>query len=569
MDTLIAPVRAHAERRLLGRYRLLERLGEGGFGVVWRAHDEQLRREVALKRIALPPPARDDARAPRQPGAVERAQREAQAAARLSHPAIVALYEAQAEGDCFYLVSELVHGATLAQLIAERAIEPQRAAQVGVAIAGALEHAHARGVIHRDVKPHNILVPHEPHRRAAIAKLTDFGGATLAGADALTRTDEVLGTLAYMSPEQSEGREAGEPSDLYSLALVLYETLAGANPVRGSTPAATARRIGRPVPPLTHRRPDLPHELTHAIDRALAPSPPQRGTLAELRMALEDAVHAGLHAPRPARGGRWERAERSERGELEEPADRTELAEREDPADPADPADHDDAERPASPLRARLQLPRVVWLGLGVALAVWLAARGLPGAGLLVLAATAPLLALPRRAGPGWMAAALAPALGVVGLAGAYPALAAQAGRWRARAALGALGYWWLCLAEPLVGRRLWLGATGVPARARWEGSLEVAAAHVLGGVLTLGVLGGAALWAVGAAVLPCIVRGRSALLDIGAVSIWSAALIAAAPTLGHGPPFALAHPSPRGAAVGAVLGALLAVAARALRGPV
>src|SRR5205807_4816615 len=151
--------------------------------------------------------------------------------------------------------------------------------QIGIALADALAHAHARGVIHRDVKPQNVLVPHEREQEPltargspAVAKLTDFGGARLAGDDVLTRTGDVLGTLAYMAPEQSDGGEVGEAADLYSLALILYEALCGVNPVRGPTPAATARRIGRPLEPLERSRGDLPRALTRALDRALAPA---------------------------------------------------------------------------------------------------------------------------------------------------------------------------------------------------------------------------------------------------------------------------------------------------------
>ncbi len=230
---------------VLGRYRLLECLGAGGFGVVWRARDELLHREVAVKRVSLGPDVDS-----------ERASREALASARLAHPAIVALYEACAIQDAFYLISELVHGRTLAQLIASRALSDEQVLEIGVALASALAHAHARGVIHRDIKPQNVLVPDQLEERAptsegflGAAKLTDFGGASLAGEDVLTCTGDVLGTLAYMAPEQSEGREVGEQADLYSLALVLYEALTGANPVRGATPAATARRIGGSVPP--------------------------------------------------------------------------------------------------------------------------------------------------------------------------------------------------------------------------------------------------------------------------------------------------------------------------------
>ena len=263
---------------MLERYRLHERLGAGGFGVVWRASDELLQREVALKRIPLG--AGDDG---------DRAMREALVCARLSHPAIVALYEACVRDRAMYLISELVEGRTLGSLITEGNLPDRQVFEIGIALCGALAHAHDRGVIHRDIKPQNVLVPDRCEQPLQAAKLTDFGGASLAGEDILTRTGDVLGTLAYMAPEQSEGKPAGEPADLYSLALVLYEALCGVNPVRGANPAETARRIGRPVEPLARRRPDLPPALTVAIDGALATSPPARGGLRELRCALEAA----------------------------------------------------------------------------------------------------------------------------------------------------------------------------------------------------------------------------------------------------------------------------------------
>ena len=253
---------------VLGRYRLLECLGAGGFGVVWRAHDELLHREVAVKRVALAPD-----------GDSERASREALASARLAHPAIVALYEACAVEDAFYLISELVHGRTLAELIATRSLSDEEVLEIGVALCCALSHAHARGVIHRDIKPQNVLVPNQLDQRVRMpegficaAKLTDFGGASLAGEDVLTHTGDVLGTLAYMSPEQSEGRETGEETDLYALSLVLYEALSGINPVRGATPAATARRIGRPLAALERRPPSQRPALYgdgHAAERCV------------------------------------------------------------------------------------------------------------------------------------------------------------------------------------------------------------------------------------------------------------------------------------------------------------
>jgi len=561
---------------VLGRYRLLERLGAGGFGVVWRAHDELLHREVAVKRISLG--------AGRDPIDSERASREALAGARLAHPAIVVLHEACAAEDAFYLISELIHGDTLAQLIAADVLTDEELLEIGLALAGALAHAHARGVIHRDVKPQNVLVPHQPEERGGVAKLTDFGGARLTGEDALTRTGDVLGTLAYMAPEQSEGHEAAEPADLYALALVLYEGLSGVNPVRGSTPAATARRIGSLLEPLERRRVDLPRPLTRAIDLALLPEPAQRGELEDLHLALEEALVRGLKRPR--RGARWrglpaaplrEAAPHPDAGlhgdgELDhEPARRSahpQSVVRRPPAW-ADRDPMQEEESPSTPSR-RLALPRVVLLGCVLAAIVWLLATDRPGAALLLLAAAAPLVLLPRRSGLGWLTAALAPALGAVGLAGAFPSLAGQRARPVERAALAALGYWWLILAEPLLEERLWLGVhAGTPARAVWEGSLSSAATHVVGPSLGLGVLYGAAVWALAAVLLPWVVRGRSAVLDVVAASAWSLALLLACAPHYAGYTVFVVSATPRGAVIGSILGGALAVAARALRGPV
>jgi eukaryotic-like serine/threonine-protein kinase len=571
------------EDLVLGRYRLLERLGAGGFGVVWSAHDELLHREVAVKRIWLG--------AGGGPIDSERASREALATARLSHPAIVALYEACAHEDAFYLISELVDGDTLARLIDEDTLADEEVLEIGLALVGGLSHAHARGVIHRDIKPQNVLVPRPPadsqpapQTLLAAAKLTDFGGASLAGEDALTATGDVLGTLAYMAPEQSEGREVGVAADLYSLALVIYEALSGVNPVRGATPAATVRRIGRPLPPLARARRDLPSQLTRALDRALAGAPAQRGTLEELRVAFEQALARGLTRSR-WRGGRAALPSRTapEPAALEPalaaPSDGTAVAPRTLQPRRVAPAEHagglepDAAEWASGP--SHLALARSIWLVCAAALIAWQLFAGRPGVALLALAALAPLAVLPaehgtRRVGLRYLGCALAPLLGLVGLAGAFPAIAGQASRWRVRAALAALACWWLQLAEPLLGRHLWLAEPArMPARAAWEGSLGVTAAHVIAPLLVLGVALGALLWAAAAVVLPWIVRGRSAVLDIVAVTVWCAALAAAAPALDAGLGGHAVHPDPRGLVLGAILGGLAAVAARALRGPV
>ncbi len=523
---------------MLGRYRLLEHLGAGGFGVVWRAHDELLHREVAIKRIPLG--------AGGDPIDSERASREALAGARLAHPAIVVLHEACASEDAFYLISELVVGDTLAELFTACALGDEELLEIGLALTDALAHAHARGVIHRDVKPQNVLVPHRPDERGAVAKLADFGGARLTGEDALTRTGDVLGTLAYMAPEQSEGREVAEPADLYALALVLYEGFSGVNPVRGSTPAATARRIGAQHAALERRRGDLPRSLTRAIDLALTPEPERRGTVEDLHLAIEEALVRG------SRRGRIAAARSIAPCEVAAPVE--DLSEGEE----------------LSPSTRRLALPRAIWLGCALAGILWLLWVGQPGTALLLFAAAAPLMLLPRKAGPSWLAAALAPVLGLAGLAGAFPALAGQRARTVERAALAALGYWWLILATPLLQEHLWLGVpTGMPAHAVWEGSLSSAATHVIGPSLSLGVLFGAIVWAVAAALLPLVVRGRSAVLDLVAAIAWSVALLLAFSPRYVGLSKHVMSITPHGVAFGALLGGVLAVLARALRGPV
>jgi hypothetical protein len=588
---------------LHGRYRPIERLGAGGFGVVWRAYDELLRREVALKRIPLPPDLSATDGCGCEPRAAERASREALASARLAHPAIVALHEAYVDDDAFYLVSELVDGDTLAQLVAQDALSDEELLEIGVALAHALAHAHARGVIHRDVKPQNVLVPHDPGEHEAPAKLTDFGGASLAGGEALTRTGETLGTLAYMAPEQSEGLQVGESADVYSLALVIYEGLTGVNPVRGPTPAATARRIGRRLPALAARRPDLPRTLTDALDMALAIDPARRGTPEDLRAALERTLTEGLNrrrgplrgravvarpsyepdgegrpssppvaeaAPHASASAELGAPARSGTTAPDVPVERIDAHARHAPRDPGSIAADGDARAPR-----RLPVPRAVWAGCVIAAASWQVASARPGIALLLLIAAAPLLLLGPRPGVGWLTAGLAPLLGLVGLAGAYPALAGQVSHWSRRAALGALGYWWLALAEPLLGgglygTRLWLSPPDAATpRAVWEGSLHGAAIHVIGPMLTLGLLSGAALWAAAAAVLPLIVRGASAILDTLAAVILSTALLVATPYFDAGLSAGVALPQPRGAVLGAVTGAAIAIAGRALRGPV
>ena len=537
---------------VLGRYRLVRQLGAGGFGVVWLAHDERLDRAVAVKRIVF-----------HDPSVGPRADREAKAAARLSHPGIVALYGSGRDGDAVYLVSELVRGCTLADLMAEGALSDRDVLRLGVALCDALAHAHGRGVVHRDVKPGNVMVPDEPDDGGGVAKLTDFGVARIAGEEVLTRTGDVVGTLAYMAPEQAEGREAGPEADLYALALVLYEALAGVNPVRARGAAATARRVGARLPPLGRLRRDLALDLCGAIDRAVQSRPEQRGTVAELRAALAVALphagdEAGTIAGSPLEGLAGAAEPRARTG----PGPRllagvaagalvTGALAWLGPAPPLHPVAGG-----AAAAGAVAVLPRAGWLGVVAALSAWLADARLAGIAMVVLAAAVPTALLLRRGGALWSVPAVAPVLGLAGLAGAWPALAGQVARPWHRAALAALGGWWLVLAEALANNRL---AAGPP---RVEPGWQPVVGRAVGDVVVPAVAGGglllAALWALAALVLPFVVRGRLFALDLVGATAWAAGLGSATQAVA---------PGMRGLVSGAVAAGGLAVAARASRG--
>jgi eukaryotic-like serine/threonine-protein kinase len=537
----------------MGRYRLGPRLGAGGFGTVYAARDERLERPVAIKVIPAGGPA------------PERAQREARAVARLDHDAIVSLFDAGEENGSRYLVSELVEGRTLAQLEAAGELSDRDVLRIGLALADALAHAHERGVIHRDVKPQNVIVPDTPSSRRGAAKLTDFGVAHLAGEAALTRTGDVVGTLAYMAPEQASGRAVDEHADLYSLGLVLYEALAGENPVAAGSPSATARRIGTVLPPLARKRGDLPPELCAALDRAIAPNPEQRGELDDLFDALADALgevsdEGGTIAPHPLE--RRLPVLPPAIGRLVAPAAAGALvwaALAGLSPEPAVPP----ALAAAITVALVAVLPRVGWLAAAVGVPVLLALGSAqrPGAALLVAAlAFAPPLLL-RADGRAWALPAAAPALGLLGLAGAYPALAARAPRWGARAALGALGAWWVVLAEPFVERALVFGpAPDTPARPSFDGAAGITAGDVIGPAVSSGALLLGVIWAGAALVLPWIVRGRSLASDVVMASAWSAGVAAATTALGEALGGRVGQSAPHGLVLGAVVAAALAV---------
>ncbi|MDQ1032856.1 serine/threonine protein kinase [Streptomyces umbrinus] len=228
------PVEPGRERVIAGRYRLLSPLGEGGMGTVWRAHDEVLQREVAVKEVRAPAglPAPDVERM------YTRLEREAWAAARVTHPNVVTVFDVATEDGRPWIVMELVRGQSLGDLLHQGPLSPARAAEIGAEILAALRAAHTAGVLHRDVKPANVLIAGDGR-----VVLTDFGIATVEGDSSLTRTGEVIGSPEYLPPERALGRTPGPESDLWSLGVLLYAAVEGISPYRQDTPLSTLRAI--------------------------------------------------------------------------------------------------------------------------------------------------------------------------------------------------------------------------------------------------------------------------------------------------------------------------------------
>jgi len=257
------------------RYELVGKIGSGGFADVYEAFDTTLEEPVALKIVP-------DGRALNA-----RIVREVEAAASLDHPNIVALYDWFADGEGSILVWELVRGESLDRLGHE--LGDGDVVAVGVELLDALAYAHSQGIVHRDVKPQNVMLGDDGH-----VKVMDFGIAHLMDSDTLTGDGDVIGTIAYMSPEQASGRRVQPPSDVYSAGMVLYELLAGAHPLRGDTPAETLSNVAAArLPSLATLRPDLPDDLVTLIDGACAPRPAERPTPAYLSEAFDDLLRSG------------------------------------------------------------------------------------------------------------------------------------------------------------------------------------------------------------------------------------------------------------------------------------
>lgn len=276
-----------AGTRIAGRYRLIDTVGQGGMGVVWRAQDEVLGRTVAVKQVHIP------SHLPEQEQQVlrERVLREARAAARLHDPAAVTVFDVVLEGGSPYLVMELVDAASLAERVRDEGPVPAReAARIGLAVLGALEAAHKAGIIHRDVKPGNVMVCANGR-----VLLTDFGIASTQGDASITQTGLLLGSPAYIAPERARGGSGGPESDLWALGGTLFTAVEGVPPFEGEGALQTLTAVveGRRRP--TRRA----GPLAPVIDALLAADPAARPTAAEARRMLDQVVRGGTPAGPP------------------------------------------------------------------------------------------------------------------------------------------------------------------------------------------------------------------------------------------------------------------------------
>ncbi|WP_432146639.1 serine/threonine-protein kinase [Streptomyces sp. bgisy084] len=268
-----------AGRLVAGRYRLLSRLGHGGMGTVWRARDEVMDREVAAKESRVPDHLPERERA----GVFERMRREARAAARLDHPAVVNVHDVAVEEGQPWIVMEFVQGRSLGDALQEGTLSARDAARIGLEVLGALEAAHAAGILHRDVKPDNVMLGR--HDRVI---LTDFGIAQIEGETKLTETGGFVGSPEFIAPERVLGQQPGSASDLWSLGVVLYAATEGVSPFRRTNTPATLQAVLNAVPVAPTAAGDGP--LAEAIQGLLQKDPAHRPSAAQVRELLERAV---------------------------------------------------------------------------------------------------------------------------------------------------------------------------------------------------------------------------------------------------------------------------------------
>src|SRR4051812_7232056 len=274
---------------LAGRYRTIERVGSGGMATVLLAEDERLGRQVAIKRLHAESPE-DTAR---------RFRREAKLGASLNHPNVVSVFDIVTDDEGVLIVMEYVDGETLRDTIERGPTEPRRAVEILRGLAAALDHAHEEGIVHRDVKPANVLLGAD----GRTVKLADLGIATAIEGTRITMSGTVLGTAAYMAPEQLEGHKPGPASDIYSLGVVAFETLSGRRAYDGRNPIEIAHRKATDAPPsLAEAWPAANREASELLGRAMGPDPAARpATATALVEELEQALEPTRAKPWPAR----------------------------------------------------------------------------------------------------------------------------------------------------------------------------------------------------------------------------------------------------------------------------
>jgi serine/threonine protein kinase/beta-lactam-binding protein with PASTA domain len=267
-------------QQLGGRYQLEARIGGGGMAIVYKAKDLILNRQVAVKVLRSQYGTDEDF--------VNRFRREAQAVASLSHPNVVGVYDVGQDGDTHYMVMEYVEGPTLKEVINRRGALPvEEAVRIAVQICDALDHAHQNQIIHRDIKPHNILIG-----KNGRVKVTDFGIARAVTSTTITHTNAVLGSVHYFSPEQARGGITVEKSDIYSLGIVLYEMVTGQLPFSGDSPISVAlKHLQEPLPEPRQINPDIPQSVENVILKALVKDPLLRYASAkEMLLDLETCL---------------------------------------------------------------------------------------------------------------------------------------------------------------------------------------------------------------------------------------------------------------------------------------
>ncbi len=495
------PQTAAAAPSVLGRYRLGPVIGRGATAAVHRALDTDTGELVAVKIV------------PAHAEVVPRVRAEIRAVVRLEHPGVVALLDWGEDEDAVYLISELVEGASLAAELAGGPVDARDAVSVTRDVLGALAHAHSRGVVHRDVKPANILVESDGRGR-----LTDFGIARLAGESRLTATGGVVGTMAYMAPEQARGSQAGPRADVYAATLVLYEALTGVSPLLAESPAEMARRAAEgDIPPLRELRPDLPRQLLDAVDAGLERAARARPDAIGMEFLLARA-DAGLGLSRHAR-----RAAPLASGIVGAAVTGAALA-------------------TATELGTAAVVAASV--GVGLAAAAWpratvaagaiagtaLIASANPGAAVVLGALAVAIVMTGWRLGRLVLLPALGPLLLALGLGPLYAAFAGAASTWP---------------------RRLWAGIAGVAAMLAWQVSagsdaLLFGGRRVDGGVAGLagelsplaaadaltdpvivqaGALAQGAVLIVATLAFPLVVRAQPGLARAGAAGAWALAI--------------------------------------------